>query len=680
MQEIKKRSQNCAFSIKFVFVNVAMIIKHLIPFSNFKWLIKQAYASEVVSKRFFNLTILCALFGVLNAYGNSRSTAYLNKIYESDKLLNQQIDSANQFLKLEENFSFPGIDLIFNKLVEQAEINKYDLGLAQVSLNYGIYLYAKGGYEKSINALLNAIKIYEKLDLKAEEADVNNQLTRVYISLSEVQPSENTTVESKIPGMYMRSKDLDRAESYCRKALQYNKKNNRISMMASNYNNLGVIKEKKMELDSAEYFFREAFTYYEKLGDVFNKANILNNLGIVFEFQGMFDQELKSYQDALKLFEEISDTVGISISNGNIANVFYSNGDCKEGLLYAQKGYDLAAHTQKLPIKKDMLYTLFVLYDCLGDCDKKSYYFNRYIEIKDSIFNIESKKILEDVNAQYETEKKENQILLLSKNKELDETIKNALTAGIALTVIIVLVIFRSYKQKQKANVLLTTQNEIIESERKKSDALLLNILPVETAEELKEKGFAEARTFESVTVMFTDFKDFTKVAESLDAKSLVKEIDYVFKKFDEIITYYNVEKIKTIGDAYMAAAGLPIENKTHAVDMVNVALEILKTIEDIKTDRKNKGLPFFEIRIGIHTGPVVAGIVGTKKFAYDIWGDAVNVASRMESSGEAGKINISGSTYELIKNHFSCQYRGRVTAKNKGEIDMYFVNTPVLT
>lgn len=632
-------------------------------------------------KRLGNITAFLILFCLLfkgNASGIVVSNKYLNKIYEAEKLANQQIDTANLVLKQEENFSFPGIDLIFNKLLSQAEINKYDLGMAQVNLNYGIYLYAKGKYETSINALLNAIKIYEKLDLKAEQADVNNQLTRVYISLSEVQPNENTTVESKIPGMYLKSKELDRAESYCRKALNYNKKNNRISMMASNFNNLGVIKEKKMELDSAAFFFTEAYKYYEKLGDVFNKANILNNLGIVFEFQGMFDQELKSYQDALKLFEEISDTAGIAISNGNIANVFYSNGECKEGLVYAQKGYDLAAHTQKLPIKKDMLYTLFVLYDCLGDCDKKSYFFNRYIEVKDSIFNIESKKILEDVNAQYETEKKENQILLLSKSKELDETIKNALSAGIALTVIIVLVVFRSYKQKQKANVLLTSQNEIIESERKKSDALLLNILPVETAEELKEKGFAEARTFESVTVMFTDFKDFTKVAESLDAKSLVKEIDYVFKKFDEIVTQHNIEKIKTIGDAYMAAAGLPIENSTHAVDMVKAALQILEVIEEIKTDRRNKGLPFFEIRIGIHSGPVVAGIVGTKKFAYDIWGDAVNVASRMESSGEAGKINISGRTYALIKEHFLCTYRGKITAKNKGEIDMYFVEKQI--
>jgi len=638
---------------------------------------KNQFLSNSLSKSCYRLLFL--IFAVLSfIHAKAERYTFLNVIYESEKMSNLQIDSANAILQKEENFSYPGIDLIFNKLLAKSELNKYDLGLAKTNLNYGVFLYSKGKYETSINALLNAIKIYERLKLVAEEADVNNQLTRVYISLSEIQPSENTTVESKIPGMYLKSKDLDRAEAYCRKALNFNKKNGRLSMMASNYNNLGVIKEKKMELDSAVIFFGEAYNYYEKLGDAFNKANILNNLGIVFEFQGMFDRELKSYQDALILFQQISDTVGIAISNGNIANVFYSNGECKEGLVYAQKGYELAAHTQKLPIKKDMLYTMYVLYDCLGNCDKKSYFFNRYIEVKDSIFNIESKKILEDVNAQYETEKKENQILLLSKSKELDNTIKNALTAGIALTIVIVLVVFRSYIQKQKANVLLTTQNEIIESERKKSDALLLNILPVETAEELKEKGFAEARTFESVTVMFTDFKDFTKVAESLDAKSLVKEIDYVFKKFDEIITFYNIEKIKTIGDAYMAAAGLPIENKTHAVDMVNAAIDILKTIEQIKTDRKNKGLPFFEIRIGIHTGSVVAGIVGTKKFAYDIWGDAVNVASRMESSGEAGKINISGRTYQLIKENFNCEYRGKITAKNKGEIDMYFVDNPI--
>ncbi len=208
------------------------------------------------------------------------------------------------------------------------------------------------------------------------------------------------------------------------------------------------------------------------------------------------------------------------------------------------------------------------------------------------------------------------------------------------------------------------------------SEALLLNILPKEIADELKVSGSAEPRQFEHVTVMFTDFKNFSKIAENLSPAELVAEIDTVFKGFDRIIGKYKIEKIKTIGDAYMCAGGLPVPNASHPYDMVHAAREIQQFIELYIQECKEQGKEPFEIRIGIHTGPVVAGIVGEKKFAYDIWGDTVNTASRMESSGVAGKINISGTTYELIKDKFNCVYRGKIQAKNKGEIDMYFVET----
>jgi len=221
----------------------------------------------------------------------------------------------------------------------------------------------------------------------------------------------------------------------------------------------------------------------------------------------------------------------------------------------------------------------------------------------------------------------------------------------------------------------LVEKNKIINKEKERSDNLLLNILPEEVAEELKEKGNADAKMFDDVTVMFTDFKGFTSIAEKLSAKDLVGEINYCFSAFDNIIHKYGIEKIKTIGDAYMAAGGLPVVNKTHAKDVVKAAIEINSFMDEHKQQRIREGKEIFEIRIGIHTGPVVAGIVGIKKFAYDIWGDTVNLASRMESSGEAGKVNISGSTYELVKNDFTCTYRGKIQAKNKGEIDMYFVS-----
>jgi guanylate cyclase len=208
-----------------------------------------------------------------------------------------------------------------------------------------------------------------------------------------------------------------------------------------------------------------------------------------------------------------------------------------------------------------------------------------------------------------------------------------------------------------------------------RSENLLLNILPRQVAEELKVNGNAQPKYFENVTVMFTDFKNFTKISETLSPTELVEEIDLVFRKFDHIISCYPIEKIKTIGDAYMCAGGLPVANDTHPFDLVNAALDIQAFMREHIEDRRRAGKQPFELRIGIHTGPVVAGVVGEKKFAYDIWGDTVNLASRLESSGEAGKVNISGSTYAIVKSAFQCTHRGKVPAKNKGEVDMYFVD-----
>ena len=216
-------------------------------------------------------------------------------------------------------------------------------------------------------------------------------------------------------------------------------------------------------------------------------------------------------------------------------------------------------------------------------------------------------------------------------------------------------------------------QKEEVEKQMKRSNELLLNILPAEVAEELKQKGSAEAKQFDEVTVMFTDFKGFTQISEKLTPSDLVAEIHTCFKAFDHIISKHNIEKIKTIGDSYMCAGGLPVANKTNATDVISAAIEIQQFMEEHAKVSILGG--FGGARIGIHTGPVVAGIVGVKKFAYDIWGDTVNIASRMESSGESGKINISESTYKLVKDKFHCTYRGKVQAKNKGEIDMYFVD-----
>ena len=209
-----------------------------------------------------------------------------------------------------------------------------------------------------------------------------------------------------------------------------------------------------------------------------------------------------------------------------------------------------------------------------------------------------------------------------------------------------------------------------------RSEKLLLNILPAEVAEELKERGISEPRQFDEVTVLFTDFKGFTKISQKLNAKELVAELNVCFEVFDNIVTFYKIEKIKTIGDSYMAAGGLPIPTDDSIKNSVLAALEMQTFILSRKASKDVLGEPAFDMRIGIHTGPVVAGIVGVKKFQYDIWGDTVNTASRIESNGEVGQVNISQKTYEILKDdpEFIFEPRGKIQAKGKGEIEMYFV------
>jgi class 3 adenylate cyclase len=224
---------------------------------------------------------------------------------------------------------------------------------------------------------------------------------------------------------------------------------------------------------------------------------------------------------------------------------------------------------------------------------------------------------------------------------------------------------------------LVKERTKQLEEEKQKSDSLLLNILPKEVAAELMANGQASARLYENVSVMFIDIKNFTIVAQSMSPDHLVQNLHLFFSKFDEIMDEYGLEKIKTIGDAYMAAGGIPTPFEDHAVRMVLAGLKIIEVVKTYNLTRERIDQAPFEIRIGIHSGPVVAGVVGTKKFAYDIWGDTVNIASRMESNSEPGRINISEDHYRAISDHFECEHRGEIPVKNKGAMHMYFVNHP---
>jgi adenylate cyclase len=317
-------------------------------------------------------------------------------------------------------------------------------------------------------------------------------------------------------------------------------------------------------------------------------------------------------------------------------------------------------------------------YSAMGDYGNAYKYEKLFSNLSDTLNNQALADKLTSLQSNFEIKSRQNQINLLEKGRKLQELdlksqkIQKAfVTAALILIFIIAFIIYRGYRIKVKTNKILDTQKIQIEN-------LLQNILPSEVAAELQREGKATPRYYEHVSVLFTDFKGFTRHADALSPQEIVSELNSCFVAFDDIIEKYNLEKIKTIGDAFMCAGGIPTPDATHPLNMVRASLEMQTFMKIRNAQRMENNLPPWELRIGIHVGPVVAGVVGRKKYAYDIWGSTVNIASRMESNGEPGQVNISASTYELVKDKYSCTYRGKVSAKNIGDIDMYFVGQPI--
>ena len=267
----------------------------------------------------------------------------------------------------------------------------------------------------------------------------------------------------------------------------------------------------------------------------------------------------------------------------------------------------------------------------------------------------------------YELDKKDSEL-------KLKESQRNLFLALAGLVLLISGFIYYRFMMARSYNKQLEEKNAIIQHEKQRSDELLLNILPEEIANELKTSGKVTAQKYTETTILFADFVNFSQISKALSPEELVKDLDDCFSKFDAITEKLGVEKIKTIGDSYMCVAGVPVKMQNHAEVIVDTAIEFVNVLNDWNEERMKKNLLTFNVRIGIHSGPVCAGVVGTKKFVFDIWGDAVNIASRMESNAEPGRINISENTYKLIKHKFKCEHRGALLTKNMGEFKMYFI------
>ncbi|MEO8588972.1 MAG: adenylate/guanylate cyclase domain-containing protein [Flavobacteriales bacterium] len=437
------------------------------------------------------------------------------------------------------------------------------------------------------------------------------------------------------------------------------------------------------ETQAALEAFRDVLRNARKEHVVQNEADALQNLSAIFGYLGRggsvtanMDSSDHYQQLAMTVVRRMGDKNGLLLLYSNMGIMQRDRGNCRLALTYLDSAQALAQELRNLDLMANIANTRSECLFKLGMSDSAYKMLRDYVVLNDSLLNTEKVKAIADMQEKYESEKKAKEILGLKADNLESELDKSRVkrTRNIYLFIGIGVVVLAAGLWSRLRFV--HRSRAAIQKEKDRSEELLLNILPEEVAEELKQKGEAEARLISHVTVLFTDFKGFTAMSEQLSPKDLVRDIHECFSAFDHIMARHGIEKIKTIGDAYMAAGGLPTPNTTHALDVVKAAFEIREFIAEGKAQKLAAGLPYFEIRIGIHTGPVVAGIVGVKKFAYDIWGDTVNTASRMESSGEVGQVNISEVTYDLLKDEPGLSFtpRGKVRAKGKGEMEMFFV------
>jgi adenylate cyclase len=455
-----------------------------------------------------------------------------------------------------------------------------------------------------------------------------------------------------------------------------------LSNIANNYDEWGTQEKNMDSTQHAMPYYEMALDVYRRLDDSLGMAAIYNNMGTTCKHLKEYARGLKYLNIAMGIRKRYEDTPGIMETTNSLGDIWFGLKNYKKALYYTRKYQKIALTIKNEKFEQKSYKDLAKIYEATGNFKKAFEFQVKYDEMRYHRLNENRTQEFNRLEALFADRKKQldlekQKTLIAQQNEDIARTTatRNGLIGGAVALALLVVLFYNRSRLRARSNKQLASKNMVIERERKRADELLMNILPESAAAELKANNSVKPVRYESVTVLFSDFKGFTNIAEKVSPEALIEELDACFRMFDAIMERFGLEKIKTIGDAYMCAGGLPSPNTTHPVDMVNAAIEMQVQLAKLMANKTAEGKPVFEMRIGINSGPVVAGVVGSHKFAYDIWGDTVNIAARMEQGSEPNKINISGATYELVKDLFPCTYRGEIPAKNKGNIAMYFVD-----
>ena len=491
-------------------------------------------------------------------------------------------------------------------------------------------------------------------------------------------------------GVYEAMGDYDKAlKSYTAAlsdAMLVKDKNMKDYLSLLSYIGMGHCHHAKQQNDIAIQYYEKALTYARSfMTTTAERADILDELANIYLGKKNVKEAESLTEEALQISKKTGDKSQLSKSYTTLGKIYVAGKDYKKAVQYLQQSISMAKETGSKINEKDAWLVLSNAYMDMNQPAGAFDAYKKYVALNDSVYNADKAKTLTQMLDKGENDRKQfadsvehaNERKLSELRIQRQRIFIYSGFGGVALMILLAFFVYRNYSNERKANIIIGKANETIKAEKQISETLLLNILPEHVANELKAKGDVEAKQFDNVTVFFSDFVNFTSAGEKFTASELVAELHACFKAFDEIISKYNIEKIKTVGDAYVAVSGLPKENTNHAADMLSAALEI----RDFMLSRKQMlGDKTFGVRIGLNSGSVVAGVVGVRKFAYDIWGDTVNTAARMEQHSENGKVNITEATYQIVKDKFVCTYRGEIEAKNKGMMNMYFVEKHIHT
>jgi class 3 adenylate cyclase len=595
---------------------------------------------RIKKKAYYLIGLFCFITSSVLGQDQKKADSLI-ALYNSGDYIVNELDLLADILDYE---SDPDKTIKYSELlINKAAKDSSFIFLRNGFMQQGYALTVQGNNPAAIKAYFEAIKF-------ARKSENQNGVGEIYISIADI---------------YSKMGNALTAEDYYDRGIELLRQVDYPVALASALLNSGYHAFSMDKYDLALQYYQESGAIFKEADYLVGVAYNLGNVGMVYAAQGKGFLAEENMNEAIVMLEELQDYLAIAEYLVSISDIYLKKSDVQTALPYAQRSLDLATQNGLKDEISDANLKLSELYDKAGDKEVAFNYYKAHIVYRDSVKNIAAVQDMANTRTTFEVAQKQLEVDLQKKNQRI-------IVIATAITIFFIgLLAFGQYRRYK----FVQATNKIIEQEKERSETLLMNILPEETAEELKLNGKVQAKKYESVTVLFTDFVGFTSYSKNLSPEVLVETVSYYFSKFDEIVEKYDLEKIKTIGDAYMCAGGLPFPTEDHAHKMIHAAFEIAAFVKEAKANATACEMNF-DIRIGMSTGPVVAGVVGSKKFAYDIWGDTVNIASRMESNSEQGKINISENTYALVKDSFDCTYRGEIEVKNRGMLKMYFVDS----